>query len=136
MDIEHFELKLDQFGSNLDQWPDDERRVAIELREQNPSARLLLQNELALVASIEKAMFVPIPYGLKRRILDRVQVENKPLWLEVIFKNLWRPIALAVIPVAVGFVAGAATQESYSELNLELVLETFSDFEQIEDELL
>lgn len=135
MNIEEFERRLDRFGSDVESWPITERRAALELLEREELARGLLDQAMQIETAIPRALSVPEPKGLKRRIMDEIQAGQKPAWLDLVFKSLWRPVALAMVPVSVGFVAGATTQESYADLDVELVLETFSDYEQIEDDL-
>lgn len=135
MNNEEFELRLDRFGSDVESWPIADQRAALELLKREEYARELLDQARQIESAIPRAMSVPDPKDLKRRIMDEIQADHKPAWLDLLFKSLWRPVALAMVPVSVGFVAGASTQESYADLDVELVLETFSDYEQIEDDL-
>ena len=135
MIVNQFESNLDRFGPDLAKWPDVDRKLAFELLENNPQARQLLKSEQELAAEIETAMIVPTPYGMKHKILNHVDSDQANKWIDFFFQNLWRPALLALIPVMAGFVVGASTQETYSDLDVELVLETFADYTEIEADL-
>ena len=114
MTNEEFRECLDRYGSDLERWPDGQRAVARAFAG-TAAGRRELDAARAFDALLAEASSVPEALGLRERILANVRAQGRPIdlvfWL---FAPLWRPAALAVAPLALGFTVGFTYPETDS----------------------
>ena len=105
MDDDTFEQSLDHFGPDLERWPDPQANAARTLLQRSASARELLAEARALDAVLDDLLpFVEAPLGLRSRVL--ANLPSRGAWLEWLTTTAWRPAALALVPLLVGFGLG------------------------------
>lgn len=105
MDDETFESSLDRFGTDLDRWPDALAAAARTWVERSLRARDLLREARELDAALDGLWpAATAPLGLETRILANLPERTACFeWLTI---NIWRPAALALAPLVVGFGVG------------------------------
>lgn len=105
MDDDTFEDSLDRFGPDLDRWPDHHASAARPLLQRSASARELLAEARALDAALDDLLpIVPAPLGLRARVL--ANLPTRETFFEWLTITVWRPAALALVPLVVGFGVG------------------------------
>ncbi|MCE2424647.1 MAG: hypothetical protein J4F45_06035 [Pseudomonadales bacterium] len=105
MDLVDFENALDRHGAELDRWPAPLAPPARELLEVSTDARRLLEDALRLQTVLDEILAdVPAPLGLKTRVLANLPAVEP--WLQWWTAKAWRPAALALVPLVVGFGVG------------------------------
>ena len=110
MDDETFEHTLDRFGPDLDGWPDRQAAAARNLLGRSASARELLAESRALDAALDDLLpRAAAPIGLKARIVANLPAREA--WFEWLTITVWRPAALALVPLVVGFGVGLNVAE-------------------------
>ena len=127
MNVHEFEDCLDQFGSDLNRWPQQQRIDASELLNSNSNAKALLSAQEKLDGLLLEAFEVPEPYGLERKILERRARNRFDLryWLQFI----WKPAFAAALSLGFGFYLGAANQDFPEAIETDIANVTFYDFE-------
>ena len=127
MNVKEFEDCLDQFGSDLSRWPQQQHVEANELLGTNSDAKSLLSAQQKLDSLLMEALEVPEPYGLERKILERRARSRFDLryW----FQFIWKPAFAAAISLGFGFYLGAANQEFPAAIETDLANVTFYDYE-------
>ena len=111
MDEHRFEEALDRWGSNLHDWPEEERQAAEALLAQSKVAESLLRTERSIDATLSMLQQHAVSPGLEQRIHARLTtVASNPdrgqrIWLWVT-ASLWRPALLAAVPLIFGFALG------------------------------
>ncbi|MCY3818620.1 MAG: hypothetical protein OXH52_04545 [Gammaproteobacteria bacterium] len=114
MTSREFRECLDRYGSDLERWPDGQRAVGRAFAG-TAGGRRQLDAARAFDALLAETLPVPEPIGLKERILANLSAAGRPIdlasWL---FAPLWRPVALAVAPLALGFTVGFTYPETDS----------------------
>ena len=109
MDDETFEDCLDRFGPDLDRWP-DHHAGARTLLERSAPARALLAEARALDAVLDDLLpSVGAPLGLRARLV--ANLPSRRPWFEWLTIAIWRPAALALVPLVVGFGVGLNVAE-------------------------
>ena len=130
MTNEEFRECLDRYGANLDRWP-AERHVAGRAFADTSEGRRQLDAARTFDALLAETLEVPEPLGLKARILAHVNAEGRPAdMLSWLFAPLWRPIALASAPLALGFTLGFTYPETES-LEEAVATIAFSEIEEV-----
>ena len=128
MDLTQFETLLDQHGSNLDVWPELDKRGAEELLAHSAEAQELLHAQKRVEILLEEATYVPIPVGLSNRIIHQVlsrSQANQTRWLQLPAKLT----LIGVLPLMAGFALGLSDQESEPEIEELLTESTYFDFQ-------
>ena len=127
MDDETLEDSLDRFGPDLDRWPDHHRAAARILLERSATARELLAEALELESTLDDLLpSARAPLGLRTRVLANLPAREA--WFEWLTVKAWRPVALALLPLAIGFGVGlnaaqtVAMQEPATEDDVLLAL--------------
>ena len=114
MTNEEFGECLDRYGTNLEYWP-ARQRASGRAFAGTPSGRRQLDAARSLDTLLAETMSAPEPLGLKQRILANVGSEGRPIdFLSWLFAPLWRPVALAAAPLALGFTLGFTYPETDS----------------------
>ena len=112
MTNEEFGQHLDRYGTNLEIWPAGARAAGRAFAE-TPAGGRQLDAARSLDALLAETMSVPEPLGLKRRILANVGSEGRPIdFVSWLFAPLWRPVAFAAAPLALGFTLGFTYPET------------------------
>ena len=105
MDDETFEHFLDRHGQDFDRWPDDLPVQAKDLVGRSSRARKALLEARELESALDDVLTTVVaPLGLQTRIL--ANLPEREAWFEWLAVNVWRPAALALVPLAVGFGVG------------------------------
>lgn len=105
MDDDTFEHFLDRHGSHPERWPGDLAAGARNLLEHSARARETLLEARALESSLDDLLgAVATPLGLRRRVL--ANLPEREAWLEWLTVRAWRPVALAMVPLVIGFGVG------------------------------
>ena len=127
MDDDTFEDLLDRFGPDLDRWSDHHATAARTLLERSAPARELLVEARALATALDELLpFVGAPLGLRARVL--ANLPTREAWFEWLTISVWRPAALALVPLVVGFgvglnvAHGAAASDATAEEDVLLAL--------------
>ena len=130
MTNDEFRESLDRYGANLERWPAP-RREAGRAFADTSDGRRQLDAARAFDTLLAETLEVPEPLGLKARILAHVNAEGRPIdILSWLFAPLWRPIALAAAPLAVGFTLGFTYPETES-LEEAVAIIAFSEIEEV-----
>ena len=133
MDIDDFEDSLDRYGADSSQWPETVRSQAPSLLASSTHAQDLLAETKRLDQALNDALpAAPAPLGLKTRIL--ANLPRRDPWLEWLRVKTWRPLALACVPLALGFAVGSSVVEDPAGWE-ERVLVAFSEADLAEFEL-
>lgn len=105
MDDETFEHFLDRHGADLDRWPDNLAADARSLVERSARARDLFHETRVLESALDDLLpAVTAPLGLQTRVL--ANLPEREAWFEWLTVKAWRPAALALVPLVVGFGVG------------------------------
>jgi hypothetical protein len=136
-DIERFVELLDRHGSDRARWPEADARFADALLETSVDARRALARAERLEAWLDDALRTPEPdvRALRARILAALPLRDPVTrffaWLAR-GPLLWRPVAMALVPLVLGFTIGISASEpagNDAELVMELQLFAFQDAE-------
>ena len=129
MTNEEFGDRLDRYGANLEDWPPADRAAGRAFAD-TTEGRRQLDAARAFDALLAETAAVPEPLGLKQRILANVDFRKGPMdfmsWLSA---PLWRLIALAAAPLAVGFTLGF-TYPGTDSLEEAVAVIAFSEIEE------
>ena len=129
MTNEEFADCLDRYGANLELWP-PEHRAAGRASAHTTEGRRQLDAARAFDTLFAETASVPVPLGLKQRILANVDSRRRPIdFVSWLLAPLWRPIALAAAPLAVGFTLGFTYPETDS-LEEDVAVIAFSEIEE------
>ena len=127
MDDETFEDSLDRHGPDLDRWPGALAAEGRILVERSPRARELLVDARELESTLDALLpSVGAPLGLRTRVLANLPAREA--WFEWLTVKAWRPAALALLPLVVGFGVGLnaaqtlATEDAAAEDDVLLAL--------------
>ena len=105
MDDDTFEHFLDRHGSDPERWPDYLAAGARDLLEHSARARATLLEARELESALDDLLeAVATPLGLRSRVL--AHLPEREAWLEWLTVKAWRPVALALVPLAIGFGVG------------------------------
>lgn len=133
MKLSKFEELVDQQGSNLDSWNDDDARdEALVLLETSVAAQAVLRNAQTVDRLVPKALSVPMPQGLERRIMNAI-ANTRPLqrtWQRICKNWILKP-ALAVVPLALGFLIGFSQSNQSTIIEDEITTVHFEDYTEI-----
>jgi ferric-dicitrate binding protein FerR (iron transport regulator) len=106
MNLQQFNDHLDRHGAHLDAWPETERNAARQLLQRDPEAAAALRTAEAVDAHLARLRAHRAPAGLAARIAATTRHGVEGGWLEALFRPLWRPALLALLPLVAGFVVG------------------------------
>ena len=127
MDHDTFEHALDRYGPDFDRWPVGLVAEGRTLVEHSTAARELLDEARQLESALDHLLpSVTAPLGLRSRVL--ANLPPRDAWFEWLTVKAWRPAALALVPLAVGFgiglnaAQGAATEDAAAEGDVLLAL--------------
>ena len=133
MELTKFEELIDRLGPNLDAWENkSDRQQAQALLRSSESARALLREAQIVDELLPKAVYVPTPQGLERRIMNAI-VAAKPLpraWQRICTNWILKP-ALAVVPLALGFLIGFSQAQHSTNIEDEITTVHFEDYTNI-----
>mgnify|MGYP001823795292 CR=1 FL=1 len=140
MDEHRFDAALDRWGSNLQDWPADERQAAEALLAQSKVAESLLQTDRSIDATLSRLQQHVAPPGLEQRIHARLTTleshgdRGQRIWSWVT-ASFWRPALLAAVPLTVGFALGLGLSDvSEQELADQVSMLALSNiYEEIDD---
>lgn len=105
MDDETFEHFLDRFGPDLERWPGNHVAAAKRRVEQSAQAREAHLEARELESILDDLLpSVSAPLGLRTRVL--ANLPEREAWLEWLTVKAWRPVALALVPLVIGFGVG------------------------------
>lgn len=105
MDDETFEQFLDRFGPDLERWPGNCAAEAKRRVEQSVRAREAHFEARELESVLDDLLpAVSAPLGLQTRVL--ANLPEREAWLDWLTVKAWRPVALALVPLVVGFGVG------------------------------
>ncbi len=116
---------LDRHGADPARWPAAARASADALLARSEGARKALAGAERLEQSLARVLpGLPPPLGLATRIV--ANAPPRDAWLDWCTVRLWRPVALACLPLACGFVVGSGFVEDPGELD-DVALVAFAD---------
>ena len=116
MDDDTFEECLDRHGPDLDRWPGTLAAGGRILLERSARARDLLAEARELESALDHLLpAVDAPLGLRTRVL--ANTPQREAWLDWLAANVWRPAALALVPLAVGFGVGLNAAQASSGID-------------------
>ncbi|MCZ6888155.1 MAG: hypothetical protein O7H39_06635 [Gammaproteobacteria bacterium] len=153
MNMEQFEDCLDKHGSDIGRWPRDLAVAAQRLLAGSELARTARGEARGMDRLLRDALQTYEPEGLKQRILAKVAADagaadapnlrpselesgaprgdersREHSWVDWLTAAIWRPVALAMIPLSLGFAAGLNFPEvDGSDLEDAVVLMAFTD---------
>jgi hypothetical protein len=144
---QRFAQLLASYGAEATRWPDAERAAALAFMDNNASARAMVREALQLDQRIQSAWSAaPAFAGLEARLLQRVfpvgprgVIDRLIAWLlpapGFTLHQLWRPLAAASLPLAIGLLVGFQVElspEVYATtVEQELYLISLSDYAEI-----
>ena len=129
-DIQQFEALLDRHGAEPTDWPAALRERALALVDSSTDAQRLFEDAQLLDRTLDAVLDdVPRPLGLKTRILANAQPRDP--WLDWFTIRIWRPAALACLPLVVGFAVGTNFADDAVDLE-DQVLIAFADANTLE----
>ncbi len=105
MDDETFEHLLDRHGADLERWPEELAAQARSVAKRSARAHALLAEARELESALNDLLpSVAAPLGLRTRVL--ANLPERDAWFEWLAVKAWRPAALALVPLVVGFGVG------------------------------
>lgn len=133
MNSKDFEHHLDIYGSRWERWPEQLREDARAFLRDNEEANRLFSQAVELDEILLLTRTSNVPTYLRTRIL--ADLANSTIksssWLDQFLTHIWRPAAVALVPLFLGFAVGFFDQESVDELEEEIVALSFTDFEML-----
>ena len=112
MTLGDFELLLDQYGTNLADWPVDRREAAEDLLARSPEAQDEMRRAIGLALLLD---LIPAPApsaALEARVAALPQAETAHwIWM-VVARPVWRPAMLAAAMLGGIYLGGAALPTS------------------------
>ena len=133
MNSKDFESHLDIYGSRWDRWPEHLRVDAQVFLRDNEEAKKLFAQATDLDEILPLTQPAKVPSYLRTRILANLArpAIKSGNWLDQFLAQLWRPAAVALVPLLLGFAVGFFDQESVDALEEEIVALSFTDFEML-----
>ena len=125
MDMTEFQSNLDRFGSDLSSWPDSAREAAERFVQDSRQAADVLADAKFVDAMLISALPVPEPIGLRALIMS--QIDTASDWLSWLLNAKWKPLALATVPLVLGFFIGMAPTDSLSDLEDDVAFQPLTD---------
>lgn len=133
MELSKLEELIDRRGPDLDNWENQsDLEQALVLLQSSVAARAILRNAQTVNDLVPKALYVPFPKGLEQRIIRAIAV-MKPLprtWQQICSNWLLKP-ALALVPLALGFVIGFSQADHSTIIEDEITTVHFEDYTNI-----
>ncbi|MYF01855.1 MAG: hypothetical protein F4227_02425 [Gammaproteobacteria bacterium] len=133
MNLPQFEELVDRQGANLENWRDDgAREQALALLQTSAAAQAVLRNAQTVDKLAPKVLRVPVPQGLERRIMCAI-ANTKPFqrtWQRICTNWILKP-ALAVVPLALGFLIGFSQSNQSTIIEDEITTVHFEDYTDI-----
>ena len=121
----NFAALLDRHGSDAANWATENRAHALKLLESSTEAQQLLAEARLLDETLDELLpGTAVPFGLGTRIV--ANAPHRDPWLQWLAVRLWRPAALACLPLAVGFAVGNTFADDDADLE-DQVLVAFAD---------
>ena len=121
MDVEQFRWSLDQYGAQIQAWPDPESAEKLLL--ESVEARTLLATVVAIEQALQERSHVA-PEALKQRIMAQISEPRASIWQEIAtllpLQGRWTRAATAALPLLLGFAFGFTSQESGSATDNEV----------------
>jgi hypothetical protein len=115
VDVEQFRWSLDQYGAQLQAWPDPESAEKLLL--ESVEARTLLATVVAIEQALQEGSHVA-PEALKQRIMAQISEPRTSIRQEIAtllpLQGRWTRAATAALPLLLGFAFGFTSQESGS----------------------
>ena len=133
MNSKDFEHHLDIYGSRWERWPEHLRVDAQAFLRDNEEAKRLFAQVVELDEILQLTRTSNAPSYLRTRILANLanSTIKSSSWLDQFLTHIWRPAAVALVPLFLGFAVGFFDQESVDELEEEIVALSFTDFEML-----
>jgi hypothetical protein len=114
--LQRFEQLLDAYGASPQRWPDHERAAALQLLEHSAHAAHLLQNAQWLDQQLDQLPAPDFVY-LNTTLLAVPLPARRKIWTDQLLEwlvpaeartvaVLWRPAALACVPLIMGLAVG------------------------------
>ncbi len=129
-DVQRFEALLDRHGVEPVGWPVELREQALKLLESAADAKRLHDEARLLDDTLATILGeAPRPLGLKTRVL--ANTPRRDPWLDWFTVRIWRPVALACLPLAVGFAVGANFADDATDLEDQILI-AFADTDTLE----
>ena len=132
MNFEEFEYHLDVHGVKWQNWPESIRSAAFTLAEKDQRAKNLYEAEMELDSMLASAR-LRAPVSLQRRILNQTirSSQSNTGWLDTVLIHVWRPIAVALVPLVLGLGLGFFDQDPVDDLEEEFVVLTFTEMDML-----
>lgn len=129
-DQHQFEALLDRHGAASADWPTEVRVQALELLKSSPEAQRLHAGAQRLDDVLDDILAnVAPPLGLRTRII--ANAPQRDAWLDWLTVRVWRPVALASLPLVLGFAFGANFADDTTDLEDQLLV-AFADADSLE----
>lgn len=129
-DEHQFEALLDRHGAASADWPAEVRSQALEMLKSSPEARRLHADAQRLDDALDDILpNVAPPLGLRTRIV--ANAPQRDAWLDWLTVRIWRPVALASLPLVLGFAFGANFADDTTDLEDQLLV-AFADADSLE----
>ena len=130
LDVRRFEDLLDRHGVAPADWPTALREQALALLETSVDARRVFDEAQWLSDALDTALTdAPAPLGLKTRIVAKAR--SRDPWLDWFTVRIWRPVALACLPLAAGFAVGINFADDPADLEDQILI-AFADASTLE----
>ena len=115
MDVEQFKWSLDQYGAQIQAWPDPESAQKLLL--ESVQAQALLNTVSAIEESLQETCDVA-PGSLQQRIMAQISEPTPSIWHELAallpLQGRWTRAATAAFPLILGFAFGVTSHEPMS----------------------
>jgi len=129
-----FEEYLDRYGADIGTWPAALAEPAQMLIERSAVASALHDEAQRTQAMLRDAFTDIEPIGLKTRILANLEAAPGRSWLDWLTGALWRPAALALVPLVLGFALGVNYAPHDNDFEDAVTLLVFADLASFDDE--
>lgn len=147
MTEQRFAQLLASYGAEPERWPDAERTAALSYMVNNVGTQSVVSDAMVVDTWLQSAApQAPAFAGLEMKLLQRVLppraqslIDRLLVWLlpapDLILRQLWRPVAVACLPLAIGLLVGFQVElapEAYAtSVEEELYLISLSDYAEI-----
>ncbi|OFE11076.1 hypothetical protein PHACT_14520 [Pseudohongiella acticola] len=144
---QRFAELLAAYGADATRWPEAERSAALAFMDNNVNARGMMRDALPLDQWMRASeASVPAFSGLEARILQRALPVGASAFIDRLVgwclpasgfdvRQLWRPLAAASLPLAIGLMVGFQVELSpdvyATTVEQELYLISLSDYAEI-----
>ena len=107
MTLERATTIIEAYGSSPSRWPEEEQRQLIALLELSPKLQSLAERELSLDKQLDAWQpreSLSITVLMSKLNVDQLRTVRS-IWQDW-FTPIWQPIAIAILPLAFGFIWG------------------------------